>query len=122
MTKGNLRAEKGKCFLYKEDVYHHAGYLKLIVISPTLLNKNFDFDEDFKQAVEEYKNVFKDELYISASRSYNGDDLKKLYRISELSKRYEVPMIATNDVHYHHPGTTAITGCFNVYPGKMYHL
>ena len=103
LTKGNLRAEKGKCFLYKEDVFHHAGNLKLIVISPTLLNKNFDFDNDFKQAVEEYKNVFKDELYISASRSYNGDDLKKLYRISELSKRYEVPMIATNDVHYHHP-------------------
>ena len=103
LTEGNLRAEKSKCFLYKKDVYAHAKSIKFIVVSPPLLNKNFDFDDPFKQAVEEYKNVFNDELYISASRSYNGDDLKKLYRINELSNRFNVPMIATNDVHYHHP-------------------
>jgi error-prone DNA polymerase len=24
LTTGNLRAEKGKCFLYKKDVYEHS--------------------------------------------------------------------------------------------------
>jgi error-prone DNA polymerase len=45
--------------------------------------------------------VFKDFLAIAATRRYNGDDQKQLYRLSELSQKYDVPMVATNDVHYH---------------------
>ena len=38
LTKGNLRTEKGKCDLYKADVYEHAKGIKFIVIPPASLN------------------------------------------------------------------------------------
>ena len=34
---------------------------------------------------------------------YCGDDAKLLYRIHQLSNEQHIPMVATNDVHYHHP-------------------
>ncbi|MDB4902955.1 MAG: error-prone polymerase [Mucilaginibacter sp.] len=97
LTKGNLRTEKGKCDLYKQDVFEHAGGIKFIVIPPDVLNTTFDFDDLFKQDVSEYRQALGNDLYIAASRTYNGDDAKRLHRLSQL----HVPMVATNDVHYH---------------------
>src|SRR5690606_34647689 len=37
-------------------------------------------------------------------RSYQANDSKILYRLSELSKQLFIPMVAMNDVHYHVPG------------------
>src|SRR5437868_4770612 len=34
LSKGNLRAEKGSCYLYKADVYEHAKGMKFIVVPP----------------------------------------------------------------------------------------
>ncbi len=42
-------------------------------------------------------------MYIGATRRYQGDDAKQIYRIAELSSILEIPMVATNDVHYHQP-------------------
>ena len=97
LSKGNLRTEKGKCDLYKQDVFEHAAGIKFIVVPPAALNTLFDFDDDFKQNLRGYKEALGSELYIAASRSYTGDDAKRLYRLSQLG----IPMVATNDVHYH---------------------
>ncbi|MGN6398257.1 MAG: error-prone DNA polymerase [Mucilaginibacter sp.] len=97
LTKGNLRTEKGKCDLYKKDVFDYAGGIKFIVIPPAQLNERFDFDDDFKRNLEEYKAALGENLYIAASQLYNGDDAKRLYRISKLG----VPMVATNNAYYH---------------------
>lgn len=104
LTRGNLRTEKGSCLLYKKDVYEHAGSLRFIAIPPAALNRHFDFSEHFKNDLKEYKNAFGDRLYLAAARYYQGDDLKKIYRLHQLSEHYNIPLIATNDVHYHHPG------------------
>jgi error-prone DNA polymerase len=103
LTKGNLRAEKGECHLYKADVYEHAKGIKFIAVPPNSLNANFHFDPSFKIHLEEYKHVLGGDLYLAASRSYNGDDSKQLHRLSQISISLNIPMIATNDVHYHHP-------------------
>jgi error-prone DNA polymerase len=103
LTLGNRRAEKGKCSLYKADVYQHAKGIKLIMLPPDKLNSQFEFDISFASAVEEYKEVFGRELYVSMTRRYNGDDQKQFFRIAELAKQYDLPVVATNDVHYHHP-------------------
>lgn len=100
LTKGNIRTEKGKCDLYKNDVFEHAEGIKFIVLPLAALNKRFDFDDDFKAHLKEYQQQLGGNLYIAASRSYNVDDAKRLYRISQLG----VPMVATNDVHYHEHG------------------
>lgn len=103
LTVGNLRTEKGKCDLYKADVYDHSRGSRFVVIPPASLNSVFDFDLTFKESLKEYRENFGDQLFIAASRSYCGDDLKIMHRIFQLSTSLRIRMVATNDVHYHHP-------------------
>ncbi|MBL0743553.1 error-prone DNA polymerase [Chryseolinea lacunae] len=103
LSTGNLRAEKGECHLFKEDVYNHAKGLKFVALPPSSLNDVFDFDDDFKKTLREYREAFGEHLYIAASRTYGGDDGKQLHRIAQLATTLHMPMVATNDVHYHHP-------------------
>ena len=56
-----------------------------------------------KKIIEEYREVFGNDLYIAVTRSYLGDDHKRLFRLSQLSNSFNIPLIATNDVHYHEP-------------------
>jgi error-prone DNA polymerase len=102
LTVGNLRAEKGQCHLYKRDVYNHAKGSKFIVLPPSSLNEVFDFDDSFKKIMQQYREAFGQHLFIAASRGYGGDDAKQLSRISSLAATLHMPMVATNDVHYHH--------------------
>jgi error-prone DNA polymerase len=97
LTTGNLRAEKGECHLYKADIYAYKKGIKFIVVPPDALNAKFDFEEEFKTVVKEYQSQFGTELYIAATRSYSGDDAKRLFRLNQLG----IPMAATGDVHYH---------------------
>ncbi|MEQ8413631.1 MAG: error-prone DNA polymerase [Imperialibacter sp.] len=103
LTKGNLRTEKGKCELYKADVYEHADGIELVAIPPLQLNESFDFDSVFKSQLEEYREIFGARLHLAASRPYDGNDLKLLHRLNQLSQRLGISLVATNDVHYHHP-------------------
>ncbi|MFN5171273.1 MAG: error-prone DNA polymerase [Cyclobacteriaceae bacterium] len=100
LTVGNLRAEKGKCELYKADVYEHAEGMQWVVIPPDALMDNFQFEPSFVQAVTEYRNHL-NTLFIAACRLYNGQDAKLLHRIHELGTSLSIPVVATNDVHYH---------------------
>ena len=103
LTKGNVRTEKGKCELYKADVYEHAKAMKFIAVPPASLNTTFDLEESFKDNIKEYKEALGDNLFIGASRTYQSNDFKKLFRLHQLSQYVHTPLIATNDVHYHHP-------------------
>lgn len=104
LTEGNMRAEKGQCYLYKADVYKYAAGIQFIILPPDTLNTQFDFDADFKSALQEYKQMLGKDLYIAAVRSYQNDDSKRLFRISLLSRQFDIPMVATNDIHYHNRG------------------
>lgn len=101
LTLGNLRTEKGKCNLYKADVYKHAHGSKFVIVPPERLDEVFDFDNCFKRDVKEYRENLGSEVFIGASRLYNGDDAKYLHRIAQLAMENRIPMVATNDVHYH---------------------
>ncbi|MCF3109556.1 error-prone DNA polymerase [Niabella sp. CC-SYL272] len=101
LTRGNLRTEKGKCELYKADVYDYAQGMKFIVVPPAELNKKYDFEPAFKDAVAEYKRILGNHVYLGAIFTYQGNDTKKLFRLSQLSNSCFVPMVAINDVHYH---------------------
>jgi error-prone DNA polymerase len=102
LTIGNLRTEKGKCLLHKKDVYGSTG-IKFIVVPPPCLNASFEFEQSFLNHLKDYRDSFGSELYVAASRRYNGYDNKYLYQLAELGKQLGIPLVSTNDVHYHIP-------------------
>jgi error-prone DNA polymerase len=104
LSTGNLRTEKGKCLLYKTDVYAHKEGIHFIVLPPDSLDHNFEYDQAFIKCLQEYRSKFGSYLSLAASRMYDGDDTKKLFQLYQLSKSHDVPMVATNDVYYHEPG------------------
>ena len=103
LTRGNLRAEKGQCHLYKADVYATLKNNQLIAIPPSVLNTAFHFDFGFEKNLHEYREVFGNHLYLAATRRYLGDDAKQIFRLSQLANRLNISLVATNDVHYHEP-------------------
>ncbi|MDR6782363.1 error-prone DNA polymerase [Pedobacter africanus] len=103
LSEGNLRTEKGQCHLYKADVYRYAEGMKFIAIAPINLNSDFDFDLEFKRALKAYRWALGTDLYLAASRSYQANDGKRLFRLSQLSDELGIPLVAVNDVHYHIP-------------------
>ncbi len=103
LSTGNLRTEKGKCELYKADVYAAAGGIKFIIVPPRTINSEFVFEDDFISTVAEYKSHLGSQVYLGAARTYQANDAKRLYRLAQLSDDFDVPLVAVNDVHYHTP-------------------
>lgn len=101
LSRGNIRAEKGQCHLYKADVYEHAQGNLFTLVMPSQLNRRFHFEADFLQQLLEYQEALHGQLYLSASRNYLGNDDKLIFRTQQLAKKYNLPLVATNDVHYH---------------------
>lgn len=102
LTMGNRRTEKGQCHLNKQDIFEHAQGIKFIAIPPSTLNQHYEFEPEFIAELRQYKRALGSELYLGAMRSYHGYDSKVLYRLQELSDALNIPLVATNDVHYHH--------------------
>ncbi|MBB6107805.1 error-prone DNA polymerase [Mucilaginibacter lappiensis] len=98
LTKGNLRTEKGKCELYKADVYEYMEGILFVAVPPDQLNSRFELDATFLKDLTEYREHFGRSLYLAASFNYQGQDAKRLFRLEETG----VPLVATGDVHYHH--------------------
>lgn len=97
LTLGNLRTEKGKCELYKADVYAHSEGILFVAVPPDKLNSRFELDAGFLGDLSEYRRAFGRSLYLAASFNYQGQDAKRLFRLAETG----VPLVATGDVHYH---------------------
>lgn len=104
LSLGNLRAEKGECLLYKADVYQYRLDIKFIVVPPVNLSETFEFEAVFPVALKEYREAFGADLYLALVRCYFSTDAKKLFRLSQLSKELNIPLVATNDVYYHERG------------------
>ena len=101
LTLGMRRTEKGKCELYKKDVYAHAKGLKLVIVPPEKMGGLFDLDTGFIADASEYREAFGSDAYLAATRRFRDNDDILLYRLNELSGKLSMPMVVTGDVHYH---------------------
>lgn len=97
LTVGNRRAPKGECHLHAADLGDHAKGMVLVALSPDRPDARF---EDF---LSEARHRFGRRLYLAAHHLYRGDDAARLKRLADLAVRCRVPLVATNDVHYHNP-------------------
>lgn len=103
LSEGNLRAEKGSCHLYKADIYKYSEGMRFVAIPPDSLNTSFEFDASFHVILQEYRQQLGKNLYLAANRSYLANDAKRMFRLAQLSEELVIPLVATNDVHYHNP-------------------
>ncbi len=71
-----------------------------IVIPPDKMNDEFRLDDSFITTLHEYKQQLNEQLYIAVSRRYYAHDAKYVFRLGQLSQELQVPLVATNDVHY----------------------
>src|SRR6476659_6944440 len=91
LTLGNLRAEKGKCTLHLDDLLSHAFGLELIA-----MGGHARFLARLREAAPH-------RVRLAASMPYRGRDRARLARTRKIARDAQVPLIAANDVLYHHP-------------------
>jgi error-prone DNA polymerase len=91
LTVGNLRAKKGDCVLHLDDLLAHAFGLELIALGapPRLLARLHE--------------AAPHRVRLAASMLYRGHDRARLACLKEVARTTGVPLIAVNDVLYHHP-------------------
>ncbi|HET7382185.1 MAG TPA: error-prone DNA polymerase [Pseudolabrys sp.] len=91
LTVGNLRAEKGDCILHLDDLLAHAFGLELIVMAGDA------------RLLARLREAVPHRVRLAASMLYRGLDHTRLLRMKGLARVASVPLIAINDVLYHHP-------------------
>ena len=98
LTLGKHRAEKGGCDLAIHDFLEESDGLLAAVIPPPA------GDSDFICVLEGLAAAMDDDwLSLAACCVYGHDDRGDLDRLAILSRETGVPLVATNDVHYHVP-------------------
>jgi error-prone DNA polymerase len=88
--------EKGECHLKLDDLLEFAEGQLLAVMLPHRLNAATAFHVlDRLQC--------RADVWLAASLLYRGDDRRRLMRLHRIATTAGVPLLATNEVLYHHP-------------------
>jgi len=103
LTVGNRRAAKEQCELYFEDIAQHAEGLIAIVLPPRDIG-----DPAFHDRLRKLARLFGDRCYLAGTVLFRGNDAERLADLDNLAAQTKVPLIATNDVHYHVPERRAL--------------
>ncbi len=91
LTVGNLRAEKGECILRLDDLLAHSFGLELIAMGGDA------------RLLSRLREAAPKRVRLAASMLYRGRDRVRLARLAALARDANVPLLAVNDVHFHHP-------------------
>src|ERR1700748_3292772 len=100
LTRGKMGAdvEKGECLLTFADLLDYAEGQLLVLTLP----HRFETAAATK-ILQQLKASPADGVWLAASLLYRGDDKRRLARLSRLAQSAGVPLLATNEVLYHHP-------------------
>ena len=108
LTLGKRRAEKGDCHLWLSDLPDYAEGQCVVVLPPGDVPECDPPDSsaangDFSFILKQISGFFRGNTWLAASCLYRGDDARRLDRLAGLALAAGVPLVATNDVHYHIP-------------------
>ncbi len=92
------RIEKGECHLRLDDLLEFAEGQLLVLTLP----HRFDAAGVLK-VLDRLKSSRADGVWLAASLLYRGDDRRRLARLHAIAAKANVPLLATNEVLYHHP-------------------
>src|SRR5690348_12449579 len=100
LTRGKIGddIEKGECLLKFSDLLEFAEGQLLVLALP------HRFDAAVAAGIlERLKHSGADGVWLAASLLYRGDDRRRLAQLHRLAQSARVPLLATNEVLYHHP-------------------
>jgi error-prone DNA polymerase len=97
LTIGQRRAEKGRCILTLADVTRHQEGMIFIIVPPS----GFP-DAHFEEQTRQIGAAIKAPLHLAATMLYSGRDRARLNLLAALAYVHKTPLVATNDVLYHH--------------------
>jgi error-prone DNA polymerase len=100
LTRGKIgdAIEKGECLLKFSDLLEFAEGQLLVLALPHRFDAAAAAD-----ILERLKQSGADGVWLAASLLYRGDDRRRLAQLHRLAQAAKVPLIATNEVLYHHP-------------------
>jgi error-prone DNA polymerase len=100
LTRGKIGddIEKGECLLKFSDLLEFAQGQLLVLCLPHRFDAAAAAD-----ILERLKQSGADGVWLAASLLYRGDDQRRLVQLHRLARSAQVPLIATNEVLYHHP-------------------
>jgi error-prone DNA polymerase len=100
LTRGKMGddVEKGECHLKFADLLDYAEGQLLMLTLP----HRFETAAASK-ILEQLKASPAGGVWLAASLLYRGDDKRRLARLARLAQATDVPLLATNEVLYHHP-------------------
>jgi len=93
-----VRIEKGECHLKLSDLLDFAEGQLLVLALPHRFDPAQALD-----LLARLKESAADGVWLAASLLYRGDDKRRLARLHGLATEADVPLLATNEVLYHHP-------------------
>ncbi|MFB9265245.1 error-prone DNA polymerase [Bradyrhizobium erythrophlei] len=93
-----VRIEKGECHLKLADLLDFAEGQLLVLALPHRFDAASALD-----LLEKLKASSADGVWLAASLLYRGDDRRRLAQLHGLAAKADVPLLATNEVLYHHP-------------------
>jgi error-prone DNA polymerase len=100
ITKGRLRSEKGESAVNWHEVCSHApGMIALWGGDQSLLVR----EEEPDVAAHALRDAFGDRVYGMIARHQREDEIEQEVRLRERAKRYELLLVAANEVLYHTP-------------------
>jgi error-prone DNA polymerase len=90
--------EKGECHLGLDDLLEFAEGQLLVVMLP----HRFEAAKAI-EVLDRLQRSRADGVWLAASLLYRGDDKRRLARLQRIAAAAGVPLLATNEVLYHHP-------------------
>src|SRR5688500_1737372 len=98
LTLGRRRAPKGECSLSLRDFLEHSdGLLAGLVPSPGPFLETVNAVKPLRDALG------RDRFSLVITKDFGGDEETRLRNLFSLARRFDVPPLATNAVHYHEP-------------------
>ncbi|WP_425905164.1 error-prone DNA polymerase [Nitrobacter sp. TKz-YC02] len=98
LTRGKRAAEKGECYLRLDDLLEFSEG-QLFVLT---LQHRFETTKVLK-VLDRLRQSRADGVWLAVSLLYRGDDRRRLQRLQRIAVAARVPLLATNEVLYHHP-------------------
>ena len=97
ITLGRRRAPKGECHITGADLFDHGAGQIVIALPP----EDDADDEAFATWLETLAHRFPERCHLAAHHLCRGDDDARIARLATLAEDSGIPLVATNDVHYH---------------------